>query len=138
MTSRIRFARTRIKFKRFKKRFFGFLIPKNPKLSAIQQETFAIIKTLIAHPEALLLYSPNSSIYHIEYENIFVRFNNMHCYVVNSKYSYYIELPTHVAYELAGMFRRKIEKKSNEVLAIYESKMLDNLKTISSSLIKTP
>ena len=131
---KIRYAGTRVRFKKFKNKYFSFLIPKDPVLTAVQLETFNIIRNLINHPDALLLYSPNSSIFHIEFENVFIRFNNMHCYVVNKNNSYYIELPTHVSGELSTLFRRKMEKKSSEVLAVYESKMLDNLKTITTNI----
>ena len=138
MPSRMKLARLQVKLKKIKQSILGILkliTPKEPRLSAVQQETFNIIRTLINHSDALLLYAPISTIYHIEYENIFIRFNSMHCYVVNSKYSYYVELPANTADELANMFKRKMEKKSNEVLAVYESKMLDKLKFISSSLV---
>lgn len=138
MPARMKLARLQVKLKKIKQSILGILkliTPKEPRLSAVQQETFNIIRTLINHSDALLLYAPISTIYHIEYENIFIRFNSMHCYVVNSKYSYYVELPANTADELANMFKRKMEKKSNEVLAVYESKMLDNLKIISSSLV---
>jgi hypothetical protein len=103
------------------------------QLSDIQSKAIIIIKKVIAMDESVLLLSPVSGIYHLEYKNILIRFNECDCHIMNSQYSYYVYLPPKESDELINLFVKKMEKKTNKRVSVYEQKTTQSLQNIINS-----
>jgi hypothetical protein len=120
---------------RLKKKFKKIKVLNNyEKLSEIQQKTITIIRKLIAKEDSILLISPISRVYHIEYEHLLIRFNESDCHIMNTKYAYYVYIPSREMNELIRAFNHKLEKKTNKVVSVYEKKTIQSLQDIINTL----
>jgi hypothetical protein len=115
---------------------FNTVAQNKEQLSPIQRKAISVIKRLINKEGSLLLISPISSVYHVEYKNILIRLQNNDCQIMNSTYTYFVYLPNTEADDIHDAFKRKMEMRTNRVVSAYEKKTLENLQTIIENIDK--
>jgi hypothetical protein len=136
MTRKMRLLRLKVHLKRITSKLFNTVAQNKEQLSPIQRKAISVIKRLIAKEGSLLLISPISSVYHVEYKNILIRLQNNDCQIMNSTYTYFVYLPNAEAEGIHDAFKRKMEMRTNRVVSAYEKKTLENLQTIIENIDK--
>lgn len=107
---------------------------KEIKLNDIQSETVNLVKKIMIKPDSILLLAPISNICYIEWNQIFIRFNDNAITLTNSKFSYYVSLPEPTIIELNQLFYRLIDKRKRDMETNYDLKTLNSLKELSNSI----
>jgi len=121
--------------KKFGKFIIELINPKKEiKLNDIQSETVNLVKKIMIKPDSILLLAPISNICYIEWNQIFIRFNDNAITLTNSKFSYYISLPESTIIELNQLFYRLIDKRKRDMEINYDLKTLNSLKELSNSI----
>lgn len=120
--------------KKFGKFIINLINPKKEiKLNEIQSETVTLVKKIMTKPDSILLLAPISNICYIEWNQVFIRFNDNAVTLTNSKFSYYVSLPEATIIELNQLFYRLIDKRKREMETNYDLKTLNSLKELSKS-----
>lgn len=120
--------------KKFGKFIIDLINPKKEvKLNEIQSETVSLVKKIMTKPDSILLLAPISNICYIEWNQVFIRFNDNAVTLTNSKFSYYVSLPEATIIELNQLFYRLIDKRKREMETNYDLKTLNSLKELSKS-----
>lgn len=120
--------------KKFGKFIIDLINPKKEvKLNEIQSETVSLVKKIMTKPDSILLLAPISNICYIEWNQVFIRFNDNAVTLTNSKFSYYVSLPETTIIELNQLFYRLIDKRKREMETNYDLKTLNSLKELSKS-----
>jgi hypothetical protein len=121
--------------KKFGKFIIELINPKKEiKLNDIQSETVNLVKKIMIKPDSILLLAPISNICYIEWNQIFIRFNDNAITLTNSKFSYYVSLPESTIIELNQLFYRLIDKRKRDMEINYDLKTLNSLKELSNSI----